>query len=66
MYLGYVKRGIIILIIAIALWTIVSWLIPVFGWIIGVAYWVWQIYDAYKLYKSKEGQVQSPSTDPKM
>lgn len=64
-YLGFVKRGIIILIIGIALWAVVSWLIPVFGWIIGVVYWIWQIYDAYKLYKSKEGQAQAPSTDPK-
>src|SRR5687768_10944067 len=50
-YLGFVKRGIIILIIGIALWAVATWLIPVFGWILGVAYWIWQIYDAYKLYK---------------
>lgn len=66
MYLGFVKRGIIILIIAIAIWVIVSWLLPApFSWIIGIAYWIWQIYDVYKLYKSKEGQAQAQSTDPK-
>jgi TM2 domain-containing membrane protein YozV len=58
-YLGLVKRGIIILIIGIALWAVVSWLIPIFGWVIGVAYWIWQIYDAYKLYKAQAGQSQS-------
>jgi TM2 domain-containing membrane protein YozV len=55
-YLGLVKKGIIILIIGIALWAIVSWVIPMFGWVIGVAYWIWQIYDAYKLYKLNAGQ----------
>jgi TM2 domain-containing membrane protein YozV len=58
-YLGIIKRGIVILIIGIALWVVVSWLIPFFGWIIGVAYWIWQIYDAYKLYKDQAGQTQS-------
>lgn len=62
-YLGFVKRGIIILIIGIALWAVATWLIPVFGWILGVVYWIWQIYDVYKLYKSKAGQTQS--TNPK-
>jgi TM2 domain-containing membrane protein YozV len=58
-YLGLVKRGIIILIIGIALWAVVSWLIPIFGWVIGVAYWIWQIYDSYKLYKAQAGQTHS-------
>jgi TM2 domain-containing membrane protein YozV len=61
MYLGYVKRGIIILVIGITIWAITSWLIP-FGWIIGIAYWIWQIYDVYKLYKSKAGQTLSTPT----
>lgn len=64
-YLGFVKRGIIILIIGIAIWAVVTWLIPIFGWVIGVVYWIWQIYDAYKLYKSKEGHTQAPPTEPK-
>lgn len=63
-YLGFIKRGIVILIIGIAIWAVVTWLIPVFGWIIGVAYWVWQIYDAYKIFKSK-AQTTQGSSDPK-
>lgn len=49
-YLGFVKRGIIILIIGIVIWIVVSWLIP-FGWLIGITYWIWQIWDAYNHYK---------------
>src|SRR5687768_7377227 len=34
-YLGFVKRGIIILIIGIVIWIVVSWLIPIpFSWLI--------------------------------
>ena len=51
-YLGFVKRGIIILIIGIVIWIVVSWLIPIpFSWLIGITYWIWQIWDAYNLYK---------------
>ena len=59
-YLGFVKRGIIILIIGIALLILVSWLVPIpFSWIIGISYWIWQILDAYKHYKKLDpGQPQ--------
>ena len=56
-YLGFVKRGIIILIIGIVIWIVVSWIIPVpFIWLIGILYWVWQIWDAYNHYKSLKPQ----------
>lgn len=59
-YLGFVKRGIIILVVAIAIWIIVSLFIPYpWSWLIGGAYWVWQIIDAYKHYKKlNPGQPQ--------
>jgi len=64
-YLGFVKRGIIILVIGIAIWATVSWLIPIFGWVIGIAYWIWQIYDAYKLYNAQAGQTGQTQSAPK-
>jgi len=51
-YLGFIKRGIIILIIAILLSFILPFLIPMpFSWIILIGYWLWQIWDTYKHYK---------------
>jgi TM2 domain-containing membrane protein YozV len=64
-YLGYKKRGIIILIARIAIWLAVIWLIPFpFGWIIGPVlgggFWVWQLIDVVRLYnKMKSGQTQT-------
>jgi len=59
-YLGYIKRGIIILIVAIILAVSVPLFIPIpYSWIILIGYWLWQIYDAYKHYKkSNMGQTQ--------
>ena len=51
-YLGVIKRGIIILIVAIILGITIPLFIPVpYSWIIMIGYWVWQIYDAYEQYK---------------
>jgi TM2 domain-containing membrane protein YozV len=60
-YLGFIKRGIIILIVAIILGFSLPFLIPMpFSWIILVGYWLWQIWDAYKHYqKLKVGQTQA-------
>ena len=61
MYLGFLKRGIIILVVAIALWIIASLLFPErFGWLgIGGIWWIWQLWDAYKHYKKlNAGQAQ--------
>jgi len=52
LYLGYVKRGISILIGAIALWFLLSMLIPLaFAFVVGAVYWIWQIVDAYRRYQ---------------
>ncbi|HEY7080217.1 MAG TPA: hypothetical protein VH500_10980 [Nitrososphaeraceae archaeon] len=54
-YLGYKKRGLIILIARIAIWLGVVWFVPfplslVFGLILGGGFWIWQLIDAVKLY----------------
>lgn len=50
-YLGFVRRGITILIVGIALW-FSSMFIP-FPWVWGInaVYWIWQIVDAYRRYQ---------------
>jgi len=56
-YLGFIKRGIIILIVAILLGFSLPFLIPMpFSWIILVGYWLWQIWDAYNHYKRLKPQ----------
>ncbi|HKQ21593.1 MAG TPA: hypothetical protein VJS91_06110 [Nitrososphaeraceae archaeon] len=59
-YLGFVKRGITILIIGLVLYFTVPWFVPFpWSWIITFGYWIWQIWDAYKHYKKlEEGQTQ--------
>jgi TM2 domain-containing membrane protein YozV len=60
-YLGYKKRGIIILIARVAIWLGVVWFVPfplslVFGLILGGGFWVWQLIDAVRLFnKMKSG-----------
>ncbi|HSA73470.1 MAG TPA: hypothetical protein VLD84_05895 [Nitrososphaeraceae archaeon] len=56
-YLGFIKRGIIILVVGIALWIITSLFIPYpWTWLIGGAYWIWQIVDAYQHYKKLKAE----------
>ena len=51
-YLGYVKRGIIILTLAFVISIGVSMLVPFpYSLIFIGIYYIWQIYDAYKHYK---------------
>jgi hypothetical protein len=51
-YLGFIKRGIIILIVALILGLSMPLLIPMpYNWIILIGYWLWQIWDAYTYYK---------------
>jgi TM2 domain-containing membrane protein YozV len=62
-YLGVVKRGIIILVIGIVLWIALDMFVPFpLSWVIGGGYWIWQLADAYKHYKKmksgSEGQSQ--------
>jgi len=52
LYLGFVNRGIIILILGFAIGIGVSMIVPFpYSLIFTAAYWIWQIYDAYKHYK---------------
>jgi TM2 domain-containing membrane protein YozV len=59
-YLGVIKRGIIILVVGIALWIIVPLFIPIpLSWVITIGYWVWQMVDVYQIYKKMDsGQTQ--------
>ena len=60
-YLGFIKRGIVILVIATVLWIIASLHTRYpYMWIIPIAYLVWQILDAYIHYKKLiSGQTHS-------
>lgn len=51
-YLGFIKRGIIILVIGIAFGYIVSSFVPFpLSWLLIGPYWIWQLVDVYNLYK---------------
>jgi hypothetical protein len=51
-YLGFLKRGIIILIVGIALWWILRLFTPFpLNWFFFAIYWAWQIIDAHRHYK---------------
>jgi len=61
-YLGYKKRGIIILIARIAIWLAVIWFIPiplswVIGLIVGAGFWIWQLIDAVRLYNKMKSDL---------
>lgn len=57
-YLGIIKRGIIILIVGIAIWIIVPLFVPIpLSWVIGGGYWVWQLVDAILLYRKMKSGV---------
>ena len=59
--LGFIKRGIVILVIGILLWIVASLHTQYpYMWIITIAYLVWQIIDAYVHYKKLiSGQTHS-------
>lgn len=51
-YLGFVKRGLTILIVGVVLAFVMPWFIPIpISWIIIIGYWAWQIWDVYKHHK---------------
>jgi TM2 domain-containing membrane protein YozV len=51
-YLGFITRGIIILIIGIAFGYVVSSFVPFpLSWLLIGPYWIWQLVDVYNLYK---------------
>ena len=62
-YLGYKKRGVIILVARVAIWLAVIWFVPfpidwVVGPIIGGGFWIWQLIDIVRLYnKSKSPNI---------
>lgn len=64
-YLGYKKRGVIVLIVRIAIWLAIFWLVPfplswVIGPIFGGGFWLWQLIDVVRLHnKIKSGQTQT-------
>jgi len=64
-YLGYKKRGVIVLIVRIAIWLAIFWLVPfplswVIGPIFGGGFWLWQLIDVVRLHnKIKSGQAQT-------
>ena len=60
-YLGFIRRGIIILVIGIVLWIVASLRVQYpYMWIITIAYLGWQIIDAFIHYKKFiSGQTQS-------
>jgi hypothetical protein len=70
-YLGYKKRGIIILIARVAIWLGVALFVPfpfslVFGVILGGGFWVWQLIDAVRLFNKMrsgvDGQINIKKT----
>ena len=60
-YLGYKKRGIIILIARIAIWLGIILFVPfplslILGLVLGGGFWIWQLIDVVKLFnKMKSG-----------
>ncbi len=64
-YLGYKKRGIIILIARIAIWLTVAWLVPfplslVVGLVFGGGFWLWQLIDVVRLFNKKKSNLGEP------
>ncbi len=59
-YLGFIKRGIVILVIGLILAFVMPWFIPYpYIWAIVIGYKIWQIWDTYKYYKKLNlGQTQ--------
>jgi TM2 domain-containing membrane protein YozV len=64
-YLGYKKRGIIILIGRIAIWLTVAVLIPfplslVVGLVFGGGFWLWQLIDVVSLFNKRKSNLGEP------
>ena len=55
-YLGYAKRGIIILITGVTIAITLNLFLPYPLPLIGFVYWIWQIIDATMLYKKIKGR----------
>lgn len=64
-YLGYKKRGIVILIARIAIWLGVALLVPfplslVLGLILGGGFWLWQLIDVVRLFNKRKSNLDEP------
>lgn len=64
-YLGYKKRGIVILIARIAIWLSVALLIPfrlslVLGLGLGGGFWLWQLIDVVRLFNKSKSNFDEP------
>jgi TM2 domain-containing membrane protein YozV len=51
-YLGYIKRGVIILIAGFAISFFMTFWLGLWGLFPALAFWIWNIYDANKLSKN--------------
>ena len=63
-YLGYKKRGIVILIARIAIWLSVAFLVPfpfplsiVLGLVLGGGFWLWQLIDVVRLFNKRKSNL---------
>ena len=64
-YLGYKKRGIVILITRIAIWLSVALLVPfplslVLGLGLGGGFWLWQLIDVVRLFNKRKSNLDEP------
>jgi TM2 domain-containing membrane protein YozV len=58
MYLGRLARGIVILVVGVALNLFLTIWLGWFGFVFGIGYWLWNIYDAYKIGKAQQNPSQ--------
>jgi len=63
-YLGYKKRGMVILIARIAIWLSVAFLVPfpfplsiVLGLVLGGGFWLWQLIDVVRLFNKRKSNL---------
>ena len=63
-YLGRIKRGIVILIAGIAMTIVLSYVFGWIGYIPSFAFWIWQIIDAYKIAKNQQATPPSDTKQP--
>jgi TM2 domain-containing membrane protein YozV len=64
-YLGYKKRGIIILIARIAIWLSGALFVPfplslVVGLVLGGGFWLWQLIDVVRLFNKRKSNLDEP------
>ena len=64
-YLGYKKRGIVILIARIAIWLSVALFVPfplslVVGLVLGGGFWLWQLIDVVRLFNKRKSNLDEP------